>query len=563
MRAVKRGSGFRGILNYVFANVSAHFMGGNMIYTNARSLASEFGVSRALRPTVEKPVWHQALRLPAGDKLSKDRWVHICDDYMKNLGFTDAHQRTYVMHDEVDGQHVHIIASRIGLNGTLYLGKNENLQSTRIIAQIEKSHQLRVTKSHEIDELGRVVMPANALPKKSEIEKSLRLGQEPPRQRLQKLVGAAVEGRPSFLQFVERLEGAGVQVLPMSDRNGVKGLSFRLCDDVDQLVFSGSKLGDKYKWPQLSKGIDYDKDRDSSTVERLKSPIGDYQKHSRLAESVAFAEQLTSGFCGRTGEQDPPINNSNAKSDQRNGERSEKAGELNCERTPESLGSTAALKSIDDPVSAVCLPGANTSRNVECSSYEHLITSNYAALVDDTMDTSASQAPIWSDVEGMKTFKRALIRSIKLKERRLEDAGAGAKFLNRVFARIGLDLLGLQALEFDLKCDKQKLAEISSRVEQRQNENSPFLKSFSDQQKNTEISRGTKNQLARVTSVGLETSVCAGTQPRMEIAKCMESRSAPLVSPARVVKAITARKAHLNIRRHQAKRPTQRSKHQY
>ncbi|WP_420977590.1 relaxase/mobilization nuclease domain-containing protein, partial [Campylobacter coli] len=60
----------------------------------------------------------------------------------------ETHLRCYIMHDDSDGQHIHIIANRINMvGGKLYLGKNENLISTRIISELEKVHKLTQTTS--------------------------------------------------------------------------------------------------------------------------------------------------------------------------------------------------------------------------------------------------------------------------------------------------------------------------------------------------------------------------------------------------------------------------------
>ena len=73
MNRIKRGTGFRGALDYVFGRDAAHkeepgeLIGGNMSGTDVRQLAREFAAVRALRPDIGKPVWHNALRLPEGE----------------------------------------------------------------------------------------------------------------------------------------------------------------------------------------------------------------------------------------------------------------------------------------------------------------------------------------------------------------------------------------------------------------------------------------------------------------------------------------------------------------
>lgn len=151
MQKIKRGKQFAGVVLYSLKSGSHHkitpyIIGGNMTGSTAAELISEFEGTRLLRPGVAKPVWHNSLRLPKGETLSVRQWAAFADDYMTRMGFTETHLRCYIMHDDSDGQHIHIIANRINMvGGKLYLGKNENLISTRIISELEKVHKLTQT----------------------------------------------------------------------------------------------------------------------------------------------------------------------------------------------------------------------------------------------------------------------------------------------------------------------------------------------------------------------------------------------------------------------------------
>jgi len=193
MQKISRGRGFRGALDYAFERDSkdvepGRFLGGNMDGAMPSELASEFAIARQVRPDIKKSVWHNSLRLPAGEKLNDEQWVKVADDYMRRMGFTELHQRAYIQHDDVNGQHIHIIASRIGLDGQLYLGKNENLISTKIIQQIERDHGLTITKGVELDREGKAVSPDLVKLKKGEQELADRLDRMPPKERLQKII---------------------------------------------------------------------------------------------------------------------------------------------------------------------------------------------------------------------------------------------------------------------------------------------------------------------------------------------------------------------------------------
>ncbi len=163
MRKTIRGKGFLGLAKYHLEKTE--LIGGNMSAVSPEGLAHEFNQVRRLRPDIAKPVWHQALRLPAGERISKEKWVEIADEYMQELGFTEFHQRYYALEDDPEGQHIHIGANRIALDGSVYLGRNENIISTRIVAKLEKNFGLLITKTAEyIDD--KVVMPEKTTIKK-------------------------------------------------------------------------------------------------------------------------------------------------------------------------------------------------------------------------------------------------------------------------------------------------------------------------------------------------------------------------------------------------------------
>ncbi len=274
MQRISRGRGFRGALDYAFERDSkdaepGRLLGGNMSGQNARQLATEFGQVRRTRPDIEKPVWHNALRLPKDEKLTDAQWVAIADDYMQRMGFTESHPRAYVLHDDKDGQHIHIVASRVSMEGKVYLGKNENLASTRHIQALERKHGLTITKGPTYDaETGKIVMPESRQLKKGEVEMGLRTTEEPPRQKLQRLVNEAKADRPTAPQFVQRLQAAGVVVWPnLASTGRLNGFSFEL----DGVAFKGSQLGDKFKWTQLQKEISYDQTRDQQQLERYRA----------------------------------------------------------------------------------------------------------------------------------------------------------------------------------------------------------------------------------------------------------------------------------------------------
>ena len=255
MQKIKRGKQFAGVVLYSLKPGSHHkitpyIIGGNMTGSTAAELISEFEGTRLLRPGVAKPVWHNSLRLPKGETLSVRQWAAFADDYMTRMGFTETHLRCYIMHDDSDGQHIHIIANRINMvGGKLYLGKNENLISTRIISELEKVHKLTQT------------TPANSghrqekrKPSRNELMMAERTTTPCPKSTLQSLIDNALTGRPDLLTFITMLEKEGVNCKPNIASTGkMNGFSFQY----QGIAFKASQLGKKYGWSYLQTLIDF------------------------------------------------------------------------------------------------------------------------------------------------------------------------------------------------------------------------------------------------------------------------------------------------------------------
>ncbi|MBB8737507.1 relaxase/mobilization nuclease domain-containing protein [Escherichia coli] len=255
MQKIKRGKQFAGVVLYSLKSGSHHkitpyIIGGNMTGSTAAELISEFEGTRLLRPGVAKPVWHNSLRLPKGETLSVRQWAAFADDYMIRMGFTETHLRCYILHDDTDGQHIHIIASRINMaGGKLYMGKNENLISTRIISELERIHGLTETTPATSSR-----PQAKRKPSRNELMMAERTAVPCPKSQLQTLIDNVLTHRPDLLTFIDMLEQKGVTCKPNIASTGkMNGFSFQY----QGIAFKASQLGKKYGWSSLQTQIDF------------------------------------------------------------------------------------------------------------------------------------------------------------------------------------------------------------------------------------------------------------------------------------------------------------------
>ncbi|EKC6253055.1 relaxase/mobilization nuclease domain-containing protein [Escherichia coli] len=256
MQKIKRGKTFNGLISYLLKPALHHksdpyVVGGNVIESFAEALSAEFNATKLLRSDVSKPVWHNSLRLPVGENLPMQKWKQIAEDYMKRMGFSETHLRAYVLHDDKDGQHIHIVASRIdATSGKLYLGKNENLISTRIIQELEKDYQLTRTKG--TDALKPSSSPAKRKKSRNEAMLEDRTGEKCAKTIIQEAIDTLLTSQISEDEFVQQLAAQKIKAISNRASTGkMNGFSFEYAN----ISFKASQLGKKYSWKNLEQFI--------------------------------------------------------------------------------------------------------------------------------------------------------------------------------------------------------------------------------------------------------------------------------------------------------------------
>lgn len=239
---IKRGGGFRGALDYALnegkkavEGKDAELIGGNMSGTNSRDLAEEFKTSRELRPEVSRPVWTESLRPAEGDTLTDEQWLEVAHSHMQQIGLDpDKHMHVIVKHHD----HIHIVASRIAVDASLYHGKNENLIASRDCRRIEREYGLTRVKPD---------MAKSKSLTKNEVEMAKRTSEEPPRERIQRVVTEAAKTCTDMAQFRNALATEGIEYR----RSGL-GVSYA----ADGIAFKASQLGTDFSAKNIENRIE-------------------------------------------------------------------------------------------------------------------------------------------------------------------------------------------------------------------------------------------------------------------------------------------------------------------
>jgi hypothetical protein len=253
-----KGKGFRGALDYDLGKEQGRVIDSNMAGHTPRELAAEFGEIRRLRPTLGKAVLHVSLSAAPGEKLTDAQWRDIGRRYLDGMGL-EQNQFIATRHSDTGHEHIHLLANRIRFDGSVTPDSHDWRRQEALMREIERDFGLqRVAPSHEAE---------RRAPTQGEIERSVRTGEPSTRAQLQQLIDAAVQGCRSYTEYQERLEAAGVELIPVVQLGGAKlsGLSYRL----DGLTMKGSDLGKGYSPAGLAKrGVSYEQDTDLAAVRR-------------------------------------------------------------------------------------------------------------------------------------------------------------------------------------------------------------------------------------------------------------------------------------------------------
>jgi hypothetical protein len=264
---ISRGNGFRGVLNYLLGPGDrqvpgrAEIVGGNISGREPRDLAAMFAVSRRQRPTVKNPVWHCSLSLPKGERLDSHQWDRLCGRHLENMGIDTAkHMWTAVRHSDTEFDHVHIVVCRIGLDATLWHGRNDVKIAIQSTQELEREFGLQVTAGLQSN-------PDNPKSSWYDINNKSRPGQPSLKARMQTILNHAM-AHGSFEKFVRSCQAAGLALIPNVATTGrMNGFSFQL----DGQIMKASNLGSRYKWAKLAGNLKFDSGTHTPLIQELAS----------------------------------------------------------------------------------------------------------------------------------------------------------------------------------------------------------------------------------------------------------------------------------------------------
>lgn len=259
----KSGKSFKNRVDYILKDDHS-FICSNMSAdkNNVSDLTDEFKAVSSFRQDIKKPVFHAFLSLPKDEKLTDEQWQEIAKDYLKEMNIDiEKHQYICVRHKDTDQDHIHIVANRVGLDGSVWLGQHSAFNTIAACERLEVKHDLTITQSLKGQKSD------VSAPTKNEIEMALRTGEKPARIVLQNALQAAMAGKPDLETFIDRLQAVGIEsAFNVASTGNVAGVSFGIKNNEKNIFFKGSSLGKKFSWNTIKMKVKYDKNRDDELI---------------------------------------------------------------------------------------------------------------------------------------------------------------------------------------------------------------------------------------------------------------------------------------------------------
>jgi hypothetical protein len=221
---------------------------GNMTGSTARELAAEFGISQNKRPRINVNIARYSVSFPPGEDVNYETMKKLSWRLICKMGHSPATQFFAVKHFDEKAKnnvsHFHIVASVVGLDGTVCKSSWNRLQARKVERELEKEFQL--TERPTQKNLRRALTTG-------EYRQRQRLKRKVSKERLWEIIDRAAIDQPNYAEFFTRLHENGVTLKIKQDdkTREILGVSYGF----EGMAYSGYRLGSQYTYQGIQKHL--------------------------------------------------------------------------------------------------------------------------------------------------------------------------------------------------------------------------------------------------------------------------------------------------------------------
>ena len=308
---------FRSTLEYALEKEEAEIIDSNMGGYNPRQLAREFGAARRMRPNFQRACGHIILSLPHREAshpqgeyhehLDDEKYALIARRWLKEMQFLGdgLHKSQYVIarHQDTKHEHVHIIASRIRMDGSVVPDSWDYRRSEVVVRQLEQEFGLERTRcsnervAEKVKQKHGIETTVGERSAQTKKQKHHFSGKPPVKQLLADAIDEATSDQPTVTELIARLQQQDITVHPSFSTKGKfkEAVAFSM----NGVKMAGWKLGKAYSFPGLlqRKGVDYNSERDIPALraaqdgQLVKLPVKSVSLYSITDDKPTFIDE--------------------------------------------------------------------------------------------------------------------------------------------------------------------------------------------------------------------------------------------------------------------------------
>ena len=232
---IKKGSGFKGCVNYVLGKEQAALLHAEGVLAESKQdIIRSFCMQTEMNPGLKKPVGHIALSYSVVDapKLTDEKMIQLAQEYMREMKITDT-QYIIVRHQDREHPHVHIVFNRIDNNGKTISDSNDMYRNEQVCKKLKEKHGLYFAKGKEQVKQHRLKEPDKT---KYEIYTAVK---------------NEIRKSRNWQQLQEQLteKGISIQFKHKGQTNEIQGISF----SKGEYTFKGSEIDRSFSFSKLDK----------------------------------------------------------------------------------------------------------------------------------------------------------------------------------------------------------------------------------------------------------------------------------------------------------------------
>ncbi|MBD2254379.1 relaxase/mobilization nuclease domain-containing protein [Nostoc parmelioides FACHB-3921] len=217
------------------------------------------------------------------EHLSDSQYSYVTREYLKDMGYLPKEESSVaatsqfvaVRHHDRNHEHLHIIASRIRLDGSLVNDSYDYFRSQVSTRRIAAELGLEVTPTTNEAVASRLEQEYGIItlisPNRSKSIRAVNSKHKTPTSKeiIRQAIGEAIKDSPTVSTFIERLEENNIGVLPKMQGEELLGFTY-IHNDVK---IAGYQVYKPYSWNKLRSeyGITYDPDKDIEVIQKAKA----------------------------------------------------------------------------------------------------------------------------------------------------------------------------------------------------------------------------------------------------------------------------------------------------